>query len=181
MSIATRSLSLTVNGRKVGPVEVPADLTMLDFLSEYLNLTGTRVGCGEGICHACTVILDHPDGQAEAIQTCINGAHEFAGKSIRTIEAHAVRDRHGKILKLSPVQQAFIENFAFQCGYCTPGFVNAATVLIEGLKRKPIARADLERTVAEALGDHICRCTGYVRYYEAVRDLIARTPALLVD
>ena len=94
-------------------------------------------------------------------------------------EGHAKRDESGKITELTPVQQAFIEHFAFQCGYCTPGFVTGATVLIDELKRKPVARADLERTISEALDKHICRCTGYVRYYEAVRDVILNTPGLI--
>jgi aerobic-type carbon monoxide dehydrogenase small subunit (CoxS/CutS family) len=82
---------------------------------------------------------------------------------------------------MSPVQQAFLDQFSFQCGYCTPGFVNAATVLMERLKRAPIARRDVERTVASALESHICRCTGYVRYYQAVRDVILATPGLTWD
>jgi xanthine dehydrogenase YagT iron-sulfur-binding subunit len=178
MTIATRPLSLTVNGRPVGPMEVPDEIMMLDFLSEHLGVTA-RMGCGQGICRACTVILDHPDGRAEVIQTCITGAHDFAGKSIRTIEAHAERDAAGNVVRLSPVQQAFVENFAFQCGYCTPGFVNAATVLMENLKRSPVARKDVERKIEDALNGHICRCTGYVRYYQAMRDLILKTPGLV--
>ena len=79
------------------------------------------------------------------------------------------------------MQQAFLDHFSFQCGYCTPGFVNAATVLIERLRRAPIARDDVEATVAAALESHICRCTGYVRYYAAVRDLILTTPGLTRD
>jgi aerobic-type carbon monoxide dehydrogenase small subunit (CoxS/CutS family) len=79
------------------------------------------------------------------------------------------------------VQQAFLDKFSFQCGYCTPGFVNAATVLIERLKRAPVLRAEVEATVAAALDSHICRCTGYVRYYQAVRDVILATPGLTRD
>jgi len=179
MTIATRPLSLTVNGRKIGPTDIPEDLMMLDFLNEYLGLTGSRIGCGQGICRACTVILDHPDGRSEEIQTCINGAHDFADKSVRTIEGHAERDGQGNVVRLSPVQQAFVEHFAFQCGYCTPGFVNATTVLMENLKRLPVARKDLEKKIEEALNGHICRCTGYVRYYEAVRDVILKSPGLV--
>ena len=76
------------------------------------------------------------------------------------------------------MQQAFLDQFSFQCGYCTPGFVNAATVLIERLKRAPVPRSEVEATVAAALESHICRCTGYVRYYQAVRDVILATPGL---
>jgi aerobic-type carbon monoxide dehydrogenase small subunit (CoxS/CutS family) len=179
MSIATRPLSLTINGRRVGPMDVPEELMMLDFLSEHLGLTGTRLGCGLGICRACTVILDRPDGSSEEIQACISSAHDFAGKSVRTIEGHAERDANHNVVRLSPVQQAFVEHFSFQCGYCTPGFVNAATVLMENLRRSPVVRKDLEKKIEAALDGHICRCTGYIRYYQAIRDLILRSPGLV--
>lgn len=179
MTIALKKLSLTVNGKAVEPVDVPDTMMMQDFLYEYLNLTGARMGCGQGICHACTVIVEKDDGTLEEMRTCITGAHWFEGKKVRTIEGHAKRDANGTITELTPVQQAFIEHFSFQCGYCTPGFVTGATVLIDELKRKPVARADLEHTISEALDKHICRCTGYVRYYEAVRDVILNTPGLI--
>jgi aerobic-type carbon monoxide dehydrogenase small subunit (CoxS/CutS family) len=179
MTIALKKLSLTVNGQPVDPVDVPDTMMMQDFLHEYLNLTGARMGCGQGICHACTVIVENDDGTLQEMRTCITGAHWFEGRKVRTIEGHAERDASGAITALSPVQQAFIEHFSFQCGYCTPGFVTGATVLIDELKRKPVARADLERTISEALDKHICRCTGYVRYYEAVRDVILNTPGLI--
>jgi aerobic-type carbon monoxide dehydrogenase small subunit (CoxS/CutS family) len=178
MSVAKTPLSVNVNGQDTGPIDVPDGLMMLDFLNEYLNLTGTRLGCGIGVCHACTVIVDRPDGRSEEMRTCVASAHSFAGKRIRTIEAHAQRDANGR-LRLSPVQQAFIEHFAFQCGYCTSGFVNSATVLIERLRREPVAREDVERTITDALDPHICRCTGYVRYYAAVREVILATPGLV--
>ncbi|UXC35404.1 (2Fe-2S)-binding protein [Cupriavidus gilardii] len=181
MSIATQALSLHLNGKDVGPVDVPEGLMMIDFLHEYTGLTGSRLGCGQGLCRACTVIVDKADGSSEEVRTCITGAHFFQGKKVRTVEAHAQRDDKGNVVALSPVQQKFLEHFSFQCGYCTPGFVNAATVLIERLKRQPVARAQLESTITEALNDHICRCTGYVRYYEAVRDVVLSTPGLVKD
>jgi aerobic-type carbon monoxide dehydrogenase small subunit (CoxS/CutS family) len=82
---------------------------------------------------------------------------------------------------MSTVQQKFLEHFSFQCGYCTPGFVNATTVLIERLRRNPIAKDQIEATIMDALNEHICRCTGYVRYYEAVKDLVLATPGLVKD
>jgi len=90
----------------------------------------------------------------------------FNGKAIRTVEGHA---KNGE---LSVLQKAFIEHFSFQCGYCTPGFLNEGQVLLERLAKKPVARADLEKTIAEALDGHLCRCTGYIKYHEAVRDVI---------
>lgn len=177
----TLPVSIKVNGEIVGPTEVPAGLMMIDFLHEYLHLTGSRLGCGQGICHACVVIVDKPDGTSEEVRTCITGANFFHGKTIRTIEGHAKRNEAGEVVELSPIQQKFLEHFSFQCGYCTPGFVNAATVLIERLKRQPIAKDQVEQTITEALNDHICRCTGYVRYYEAVKEVVMTTPGLVKD
>ena len=102
---------------------------------------------------------------------CIVPAASFDSKSIRTVEGHA------KDGVLTPLQKAFIDHFAFQCGYCTAGFLNEGQVLLERLARAPIPRADLERTIAEALDGHLCRCTGYVKYHEAVRDVILADPA----
>jgi xanthine dehydrogenase YagT iron-sulfur-binding subunit len=177
----TLPLSIKVNGEIVGPTDVPAGLMMIDYLHEYLHLTGSRLGCGQGICHACVVIVDKPDGTSEEVRTCITGANFFHGKSIRTIEGHAKRNEAGEVVELSPIQQKFLEHFSFQCGYCTPGFVNAATVLIERLKRQPVAKDQVEATITEALNDHICRCTGYVRYYEAVKEVVLTTPGLVKD
>ncbi|MBM7061475.1 (2Fe-2S)-binding protein [Pseudomonas sp. UL073] len=170
--MAKRALSLTINGQAVGPIEVADDLMMIDFLHEYLNLTGSRLGCGQGICHACVAILDKPDGSSEEIRTCITGAHYFAGQKVRTIEGLAKRDSNGEVSELNPIQQKFVDKFAFQCSYCTPGYVNAATVLVEKLQRQPIKRSELEAEIEGALGHHICRCTGYVRYYSAARDVV---------
>jgi len=165
-------ISLTVNGQATGPHAVPAGLAMIDFLHDFLGLTGTKFGCGIGVCRACVVIVDAPDGTSRTMRTCITGAAAFAGRQVRTIEGHATVGR------LSAVQQAFVDHFAFQCGYCTSGFVNEATCLLEDLARNPVPREGLEARIEAALGDHLCRCTGYVRYYEAVRDLILADPSL---
>jgi aerobic-type carbon monoxide dehydrogenase small subunit (CoxS/CutS family) len=168
----TVAISMTVNGVGVGPHQVPEGLSMNDYLREYLGLTGTKFGCGIGMCSACVVILDDADGTSRTVHTCINGAAFFAGKSIRTIEGIA---RDGT---LTPVQSAFLDHFAFQCGYCTPGFVNAAQVLVETLAREPVPKAEVETRILAAMDGHICRCTGYVRYYEALRELILADPML---
>jgi aerobic-type carbon monoxide dehydrogenase small subunit (CoxS/CutS family) len=162
----TQPITLTVNGRAVGPIEIPEGLSMNDFLREYLNLTGTKFGCGIGACSACVVIVDEADGTSSTAHTCINSANFFEGKSVRTIEGIA---QDGK---LTAVQTAFLDHFAFQCGYCTPGFVNAAQVLVETLARAPVAKADVEASILNAMDGHICRCTGYVRYYAALREVI---------
>lgn len=174
----TRPLMLHINGVQQKPFDVPEDMMLVDVLHEYLGLTGTRLACGQGVCRACTVIVDDADGSRE-VRSCITGAHWFDGKRIRTVEGHAKRDDTGAITALSPVQQAFLDHFSFQCGYCTPGFVNAATVLLEKLEKSPVARADVETTITEALDPHLCRCTGYVRYYQAVKDLVLKTPGLV--
>jgi aerobic-type carbon monoxide dehydrogenase small subunit (CoxS/CutS family) len=179
--IERRPVTITINGRKVGPVEVPIGMPMIDFLHEYLNLTGTRFGCGQGICHACTVMELDENGNATESRTCIYDAHYFDGKSIRTIEGHAEYDADGQLKSITPVQQAFIEHFSFQCGYCTPGFVTGATVFIENLKKSPVRRAELEKAIEDALNIHICRCTGYVRYYEAVKAVALSTPGCVID
>jgi aerobic-type carbon monoxide dehydrogenase small subunit (CoxS/CutS family) len=178
MTVPVKPLSLEVNGVAHGPLDVPEDMMLLDVLHEWLGLTGTRGVCGLGVCRACTVIVDGAEGPEE-MPACVTPAHAFAGRSIRTVEGHAKRDASGAVVALSPVQQAFVDGFSFQCGYCTPGFVNAATVLVERLERSPVARADLEAKITEALDPHLCRCTGYVRYFEAVRDLVLKTPGLV--
>ncbi|MQA20461.1 (2Fe-2S)-binding protein [Rugamonas rivuli] len=181
MSIATKPITLTVNGKKAGPMEVPEGVMMIDFLHEYLDLTGSRLGCGQGVCHACVVILDKADGTSEEVRSCITGAHFFDGKKVRTVEGHAKLNDKGEVVALSPVQQKFLEHFSFQCGYCTPGFVNAATVLLERLKRTPVSRDQIDETIMESLNAHICRCTGYVRYFEAVKDVVLNTPGLVKE
>jgi aerobic-type carbon monoxide dehydrogenase small subunit (CoxS/CutS family) len=166
------SISMTVNGASVGPHEVPEGLSMNDYLREYLNLTGTKFGCGIGACSACVVILDNADGSSSTNHTCITRVDVFTGKSVRTIEGVA---RGGE---LTAVQTAFLDHFAFQCGYCTPGFVNQAQVLVESLARVPVPKAEVEARILAAMDGHICRCTGYVRYYAALREVILADPKL---
>lgn len=181
MTLPSKPIRLVINGRQVGPVDVPEGLLMLDCLHELIGLTGSRRGCGIGECRACVVIDDRPDGTSEELRTCITPAHAFEGKRIRTIEGHATRNEAGAIVALSPVQQKFLEHYSFQCGYCTPGFVNGATVLVERLRRQPVPRSRVEAVVTEALDTHLCRCTGYVRYHEAVKDLVLSTPGLTTE
>jgi aerobic-type carbon monoxide dehydrogenase small subunit (CoxS/CutS family) len=164
------TLAIRINGQAYGPMDVRDDLTMNDFLREILGLTGTKFGCGAAQCLSCAVIVDDPDGTSHTRPTCVVSAASFNGKAIRTIEGHA------KGGELSALQKAFIEHFAFQCGYCTAGFLNEGQVLLERLARERVARAYLERTIAEALDGHLCRCTGYIKYHEAVRDVILADP-----
>lgn len=181
MTIEKQPLTLTVNGEKIGPIDVPLGMPMVDFLHHYLNLTGTRFGCGEGVCHACTVVEVQEDGTQKESRTCIYGAHMFDGREIITIEGHAKLNEQGEVEELSPVQKAFVDLFAFQCSYCTPGFVTGATVFIDQLKREPVKKEDLQTAIEDALNVHICRCTGYVRYYEAIREVALNTPGCVID
>lgn len=164
------TLAIRINGQPYGPMDVRDDLTMNDFLREILGLTGTKFGCGAAQCLSCSVIVDDPDGTSHTRPTCVASAASFNGKAIRTIEGHA---KNGE---LSALQKAFIEHFAFQCGYCTAGFLNEGQVLLERLARERVARAELDKTIAEALDGHLCRCTGYIKYHEAVRDVILADP-----
>ena len=163
-------LSLIINDRACGPFEIRDDLTMNDFLREYPGLTGTKFGCGAAQCLSCAVIVDLPDGTSSTRPTCIIPAANFNGKKIRIIEGHA---KNGE---LTVLQTAFIEHSAFQCGYCTPGFLKEGQVLLERLEKTPIARAELEKTIGEALDGHLCRCTGYVKYHRAVRNVVLADP-----
>jgi aerobic-type carbon monoxide dehydrogenase small subunit (CoxS/CutS family) len=165
------TLSITINGRVHGPMEVRDELTMNDFLREVLGMTGTKFGCGAAQCLSCAVIVDNADGTSYTSPTCIVPAASFNGKVVRTVEGHA---KNGE---LSTLQKAFVEHFAFQCGYCTAGFLNEGQVLLERLARQRVARADLEKTIAEALDGHLCRCTGYVKYHQAVRDVVLADPS----
>jgi aerobic-type carbon monoxide dehydrogenase small subunit (CoxS/CutS family) len=160
------ALTLTINGRAVGPVDVRDELTMNDFLREHLGLTGTKFGCGAAQCLSCAIIVDNADGTSHTSPTCVVPAASFNGRKIRTVEGHA------KGGELTPLQTAFIEHFAFQCGYCTAGFLNEGQVLLERLAKTPVPRTELEKTITEALDGHLCRCTGYVKYHEAVRDVV---------
>jgi aerobic-type carbon monoxide dehydrogenase small subunit (CoxS/CutS family) len=160
------TLGITINGQVHAPTDVRDDLSMNDFLREYLGMTGTKFGCGAAQCLSCAVIVDDADGTSHTSPTCVVSATSFHGKTIRTVEGHA---KNGE---LSPLQKAFIAHFAFQCGYCTAGFLNEAQVLLERLAKKPVPRVGLEDLIAQTLDGHLCRCTGYVKYHEAVRSVI---------
>ncbi len=151
------TLSITINGHAHAPTEVRDDLTMNDYLREYLDMTGTKFGCGAAQCLSCAVIIDNPDGTSYTSPTCIVSAANFDGKSIRTVEGHA---QNGQ---LPALQKAFVEHFAFQGGYCTAGFLNEGQVLLERLAKSRVPRAELDQN-QDALDGHLCRCTGYVKY-----------------
>jgi aerobic-type carbon monoxide dehydrogenase small subunit (CoxS/CutS family) len=170
--VNTARISVTINGAPTGPYEIPDALMMIDYLHEYCGLTGTKFGCGIGACRACVIIQDYDDGTSRTVPACMVPAIDFNGKTVRTIEGHALAGQ------LTPIQEAFLQHFSFQCGYCTPGFVNEAQVLVEALAREPMPKGEIEARILATMDSHICRCTGYVRYYEAIRAVILADPRL---
>jgi len=145
------TITLTVNGEK-RTVSTDPQRPLLDVLREEFDLTGTKYGCGEGLCGACSVLMD-----GERVLSCVTSAAEADKKSITTIEGLAKGER------LSPVQEAFLEEGAIQCGYCTPGMIISATALLA----KNGNPTDDE--IAAAMNGNICRCNGYPKISNAVR------------
>lgn len=175
MSAEKIDISITVNGRKHATASVPVDLSLLDFLGEKLDLTGSKFCCGIGVCRACTVVLYRtPSSPPVPILACSTPVAQVNGQAITTVEGLSPGPG-----QLSPLQQAFLDAFAFQCGYCTPGLLMAAHALLERLRLEPVERGEVDRTILETCGDHICRCTGYVLYHHALRKVILSTPGLV--
>jgi len=141
----------TVNG-KAHTVETEAERPLLEVLREDLGLTGTKYGCGEGQCRACTVLLD-----GRPITPCITPVRAAAGKKVVTIEGLAANG------KLDRVRQAFVEEGAMQCGYCIPGMILTAVALLERNPRPS------ESQIIEGMNGNLCRCSGYPRILAAVR------------
>ena len=168
-------ISFTINGKRVRVGEADQNTHLLEYLQEDMGLTGTKFGCGIGVCQACTVaVRQKKDGPLLPVVTCVTPLVAVQNMELFTIESVAENN------ELHPIQTMFLEEFSFQCGYCTPGFVMASLVLWENLKQKPIPRSKLNDSIAEALGEHICRCTGYVRYHQALRKVILEHPELTV-
>jgi aerobic-type carbon monoxide dehydrogenase small subunit (CoxS/CutS family) len=143
-------IELNING-EVREVLVEPRTTLLHVLREDLGLTGTKESCNAGDCGACTVLMDHLP-----VASCLSLAIEAQGKEILTIEG--LEQQGG----LHPLQQAFIDHYAVQCGFCTPGMILSAKALLD---RNP---DPTEEEVKEAISGNLCRCTGYVKIVEAV-------------
>ncbi|HEV2293123.1 MAG TPA: (2Fe-2S)-binding protein [Tepidisphaeraceae bacterium] len=150
MSQITR-IQLNVNGRDVD-VSTEGGRSLLELLREDLQLTGTKYGCGEGACGACAVLVD-----GKKTFSCSTLLSQVAGKPITTIEGLAKGD------ELHPVQEAFVQASAFQCGYCTPGMVMATIALLETTP-KPT-----DEQICDGLDGHLCRCCGYANIQDAVK------------
>ena len=151
MKEALHSIGITVNGRRQ-EADVPARLTLVDFLRDTLRLTGTHVGCEHGVCGACSILLD-----GEPVRSCLMYAVQADGCAITTVEGLCRADGTPGAL-----QDAFCEAHALQCGYCTPGMLIASHALLE---KNP---APSEDEVREALSGNLCRCTGYRQIVDAV-------------
>ena len=145
------SITVTVNGAQEH-LDVPANMTLLHMLREKLALTGTKNGCEAGECGACTVLVD-----GEPVNSCLVLAVEVDGRQVITVEGLAPEG------ELSPLQEAFVEHNAVQCGFCTPGMLIVAHAL---LQRNP---HPTEEEIKEALVGNLCRCTGYLRIVRAVQ------------
>jgi aerobic-type carbon monoxide dehydrogenase small subunit (CoxS/CutS family) len=142
---------LTVNGRE-RVIDTEPGRPLLEVLREELKLTGTKYGCGEGQCRACTVLL-----AGKPIMSCVTPVRAAAGKPVVTIEGLAADGR------LHPVQQAFLDEGAMQCGYCVPGMVLRSVALLQSVRRPT------EAQIVGALDGNLCRCCGYPRIIAAVR------------
>ena len=143
-------LTMTVNGQEV-VVEIEADELLVDVLRDCLGLTGTKIGCNEGECGACTVIMD-----GQAVLSCLIPALRAQGSEIVTIEGLSDGDT------LHPLQKSFVEHGAVQCGYCIPGFILSSKALLD--KNPHPTREEIK----EAIAGNLCRCTGYVKIVEAI-------------
>ncbi len=147
-----QTIRVTVNGR-LYEEDVEPRLLLSHFLRENLGLTGTHVGCVVGECGACSVLLD-----GKVVKSCLHFAVQADGREVTTVECLA---KNGE---LNPVQEAFVKNYAFQCGYCTPGMVITSYAL---LQHNPNPS---EEEIRKALAGNLCMCTGYVQIVEAVKE-----------
>ncbi len=143
-------IQITVNG-EMKQAAVETNTTLTQFLREDLELTGTKHGCGLGDCGACTVLLD-----GKPVNSCLVLAVQAAGREVLTIEGLAENG------KLHPIQQAFVDNGAIQCGFCTPGMILSAKALLDANPRPT------EQEIRTAISGNLCRCTGYQKIVEAI-------------
>ena len=159
MDEPTRTVTLRVNGT-LKTLTVPVRKTLADALREDLGLTGTHVGCEQGVCGACTVLLD-----GKPVRSCLLFAVQAEGHEVTTVEALGTPDR------LHPLQQAFWECHALQCGFCTPGFL---MTLVAFLEENPTPS---RQEIREAIAGNLCRCTGYQHIVDAVERAAQRMRA----
>lgn len=145
-------IDFTLNGREVS-AEVESHKMLLQVLRDTFQLTGTKDGCGQGECGACTVLVDD-----KSINSCLYPAFEVEGKSVTTIEGLV-----GEGNKLHPIQEAFVENGGIQCGFCTPGMIMSAKALLD---ENP---DPTDEEIKKGISGNLCRCTGYVQIIDSIR------------
>jgi len=149
-------IKFVLNG-KLLEYDVAPNWTLLNFLRNELGITSTKKGCDLGECGACTVLVDN-----EPVYSCLILAPQIDGKTITTLEGLSTNG------KLHPIQSAFLEKNAFQCGYCTPGFILATKAMLDKNSNPTVS------DIKKALAGHLCRCTGYVKIIDAVIDAAER-------
>ena len=147
-------MELTINGIK-HQIKSDSKTSLLNVIREELNMTGSKYGCGEGVCGSCTVLMD-----GNAVRSCIVEAGDASGKQITTIEGVSESE------KLHPVQQSFLKEDVFQCGYCAPGMVMSAV----GLLKKNASPSEEE--IIEAMNGNICRCGEYPKIVKAIQQVL---------
>ncbi len=168
-------MPMIINGREA-PAPADARVSLLDFLREHLGLHGTKKGCNQGACGACTVLVD-----GERILSCLALAVQYEGREVTTIEGLVSGGA------LHPLQQAFIDEDGFQCGYCTPGQICSAVGMVEELRRgvpshvtDDLTATDIEFShdeLRERMSGNLCRCGAYNGIVEAITDVFAEQVA----
>lgn len=146
------SISLTVNGQIVQR-EIDPRMLLADFLREELQLTGTHLGCEHGVCGACTILVD-----GRSVRSCLMLTMQAEGNDVQTVESLLGEDK-----SLHPIQQAFADNHALQCGFCTPGFL---MTVVEFLEKNPNPS---DEEIRHGIAGNLCRCTGYTNIIKAVK------------
>jgi aerobic-type carbon monoxide dehydrogenase small subunit (CoxS/CutS family) len=147
-----KAIHFTLNGREVS-AEVESHKMLLQILRDNLHLTGSKDGCGQGECGACTVLVD-----GISVDSCLYPVFEVEGKSVTTIEGLV-----GEGNKLHPIQEAFVENGGVQCGFCTPGMIMSAKALLD---ENP---DPTDEEIRKGISGNLCRCTGYIQILDSIR------------
>lgn len=156
--MSTHTIKVEINGRQHERT-VSSRMTLVDFLRDELDLTGTLIGCEHGVCGTCTILMD-----GEVVRSCIMLAVQADGHRLETVEGLASQSFDGEVkVALSPIQEAFRECHGLQCGYCTPGMLMTTKSLLEENPNPT------EEEIRLALSGNICRCTGYVQIVDAVK------------
>jgi carbon-monoxide dehydrogenase small subunit len=159
----SQGIILTINN-ETRTIDAPPMKRLLDVLREDLHLTGAKEGCGEGECGSCSVLMDRGDGNAELVNSCLVPILQCEGAIITTIEGLSPE----ATAPLHPIQQCFLEHGGAQCGICTPGMILATHHLLEKYPHPTLDQ------IQEGLAGNLCRCTGYMRIFEAVQQAAAK-------